>query len=145
MKHRISLIVATKDRPEDLRKLLNSLSRQSIRPIEILIVDASREPVDPVLAEFPELTTLYLRHWPPSAAAQRNAGIRGCDPTSTLIGFADDDTTFEPQAFANMLNFWKDAAPDMLGADEHNSFALGRALLGSKARQFSARGRTCLP
>jgi GT2 family glycosyltransferase len=116
MKHRISLIVATKDRPEDLRKLLNSLSRQSIRPTEIVIVDASREPVDPVLAKFPELTTLYLRHWPPSAAAQRNAGIRGCDPTSTLIGFADDDTTFEPQAFENMLRFWEDAKPDILGA-----------------------------
>lgn len=113
--HRISLIVATKDRPDDLRKLLESLRRQTVGPAEIVVVDASREPVEPVLAEFPELNTRYLRHWPPSAAAQRNAGIRACDPASTLIGFADDDTTFEPQAFANMLNFWKDAAPDILG------------------------------
>jgi len=115
MMHRISLIVATKDRPDDLRKLLESLRRQTVGPAEIVVVDASREPVEPVLAEFPELNTRYLRHWPPSAAAQRNAGIRACDPASTLIGFADDDTTFEPQAFANMLNFWKDAAPDILG------------------------------
>jgi GT2 family glycosyltransferase len=114
--HRISLIVATKDRPDDLRKLLESLRRQTLRPAEIVVVDASREPVKPVLAEFPGLTTLYLRHWPPSAAAQRNAGIRACDPASSLIGFADDDTTFEPQAFANMLSFWNDAAPDILGA-----------------------------
>jgi glycosyltransferase involved in cell wall biosynthesis len=114
--HRISLIVATKDRPDDLRKLLESLRRQVVGPAEIVVVDASREPVELVMADYPELTTRYLRHWPPSAAAQRNAGIQACNPTATLIGFADDDTTFEPQAFANMLNFWKDAAPDILGA-----------------------------
>ena len=115
MMHRISLIVATKDRPDDLRRLLESLRRQTVGPAEIVVVDASREPVEPVIAEFPELTTRYLRHWPPSAAAQRNAGIRACDPASTLIGFADDDTTFEPLAFANMLDFWKGAGPDILG------------------------------
>jgi GT2 family glycosyltransferase len=116
MTHRISLIVATKDRPDDLRKLLDSLRLQTIAPDEIVIVDASGEPIEPVLAEFPQLTTRYLRHWPPSAAAQRNAGIRNCMPAATLIGFADDDTTFEPQAFANMLSFWEGATGDVLGA-----------------------------
>lgn len=114
--HRISLIVATKDRPDKLRTLLASLRSQVLPPAEIVVVDASRESVEPVLAGFPELTTRYLRHWPPSAAAQRNAGIRACAPDSTLIGFADDDTTFELQAFANMLKFWNEAAPDILGA-----------------------------
>ena len=116
MTYRISLIVATKDRPDDLRTLLESLRHQTIAPTEIVVVDASREPVEPVIAEFSELTTRYLRHWPPSAAAQRNAGIRACAPTATLIGFADDDTTFEPQAFAKMLSFWNEAEPDVLGA-----------------------------
>ena len=114
--HSISLIVATKDRPDDLRRLLESLSRQTVRPAEIVIVDASREPVEPLMAELPQLTIRYLRHLPPSAAAQRNAGIRACDAASTLIGFADDDTTFEPDAFANLLDFWKHASPDVLGA-----------------------------
>ena len=116
MMHDISLIVATKDRPDDLRKLLESLRHQTARPSEIVVVDASLEPVESVLAEFPELTTHYFRHWPPSAAAQRNAGIRACGDAATLIGFADDDTTFEPQAFANMLAFWSNASPDLLGA-----------------------------
>jgi glycosyltransferase involved in cell wall biosynthesis len=116
MMHRISLIVATKDRPDDLKGLLESLRDQTVGPAEIVVVDASREPVGQVIAEFSQLTIRHLRHWPPSAAAQRNAGIRACDPASTLIGFADDDTTFEPQAFANMLNFWEHAEPDVLGA-----------------------------
>lgn len=112
----ISLIVATKDRPDDLRRLLESLRSQTVGPAEIVIVDASREPVAALTAEFPDLTIRYLRHWPPSAAAQRNAGILACDPASSLIGFADDDTTFEPQAFENMLNFWRDAQPEVIGA-----------------------------
>ena len=116
MSERISLIVATKDRPDDLRRLLDSLRCQTAKPAEVVVVDASREPVEPVMAEFPELTIRYLRHLPPSAAAQRNAGIRACDQASLLIGFADDDTTFEPDAFSNLLDFWSQAAPDILGA-----------------------------
>lgn len=99
-----------------MRRLLQSLRCQTAPPDEIVVVDASREPVEPVVREFPELTVRYLRYWPPSAAAQRNTGIRACDPASTLIGFADDDTTFEPKAFAHMRNFWKTATPDILGA-----------------------------
>ena len=61
--------------PDDLRRLLESLRRQTAPPDEIIIVDASSEPVEPIIKEFPELAVRYLRHWPPSAAAQRNAGI----------------------------------------------------------------------
>jgi len=112
----ISIVVATKDRPDDLRRLLESLRQQTVTPPEIIVVDASRESVESVVTAFPELRTRYVRHWPPSAAAQRNAGIRACDPSATLIGFADDDTTFEPNSFAAMLRFWESAGEDVLGA-----------------------------
>lgn len=114
--HKISLIVATKDRPDDLRTLLRSLCKQTTPPDEIVVVDASHQAIEPIMAEFSELRIRYLKHWPPSAAAQRNAGIDASDPASTLVGFADDDTTFEPSAFANMINFWNEAGPDVLGA-----------------------------
>ena len=114
--HSISLVVATKDRPGDLERLLESLRRQNAPPAEIVVVDASGESAEPVVARFQELTIRYLKHWPPSAAAQRNAGILACNPAATLIGFADDDTTFEPKAFENMLSFWQQAEPDVLGA-----------------------------
>ena len=116
MIHSLSLVVATKDRPDDLRKMLNSLQDQGIHPAEIIVVDASLEPVEAVLKDFPGLPLRYLRHMPPSAAAQRNAGIQACSPSATLIGFADDDITFEPKAFEHLLNFWDNASPDTLGA-----------------------------
>jgi GT2 family glycosyltransferase len=58
----------------------------------------------------------YLRHLPPSAAAQRNAGIQTCAPNATLIGFADDDIVFETKAFERLLRFWDNATDDTLGA-----------------------------
>lgn len=116
MAHGISLIVATKDRPDDLRRLLESLRLQTFIPAEIVVVDASRDSVESVVTAFPALRARYVRHLPASAAAQRNAGIRACDPSATLIAFADDDTTFEPNSFAAMLRFWESTAPDVLGA-----------------------------
>jgi len=116
MKHTISLVIATKDRPDDLRRLFASLRLQTVPPDEILLVDSSSEPIERTLADFPELVIHYIRHWPPSASAQRNAGIRACNPASTLIGFADDDTTFEQTAFERMLVFWNYADLDVLGA-----------------------------
>lgn len=112
----LSLVIATKDRPKDLRRLLSSLTAQQVKPGEIVIVDASTTPVEHVPAEFSELKTKYIRHWPPSAAAQRNAGIRACDAASDLIAFVDDDATFEPDAIANMLRFWETADGNVLGA-----------------------------
>ena len=116
MGNTISLVVATKDRPDDLRRLLESLRQQTVRPEEVVVVDASREPVERLVAAFPELHPKYLRHRPPSAAAQRNSGIRASDPTTSLLGFVDDDTTFEPEAFAKMLKFWDGAPSDVVGA-----------------------------
>lgn len=112
----ISLVVATKDRPDDLKMLLESLRKQTAGPDEIVVIDSSARPSEDLAAHFPELTVRYIRHWPPSAAAQRNAGVRACDSASTFIGFADDDTVFEPEAFAHMRRFWETADPDVLGA-----------------------------
>jgi GT2 family glycosyltransferase len=116
MKEKIALVIATRDRPADLRRLLESLRIQTIPPAEIVVVDAGDKAAEPVVHDFAKLPIHYLRHWPPSAAAQRNAGIRACGPCATLIGFADDDTTFEANAMEAMLDFWQTADPGVLGA-----------------------------
>lgn len=112
----ISLVIATKDRPSDLRNLLSSLSAQPFGPEELIIVDASANPVEHVVREFSSLRIKYVKHWPPSAAAQRNVGMKASDPRNSLIGFVDDDIIFEPDAFEAMRSFWQQAQPDILGA-----------------------------
>lgn len=114
-KNKAAFVVATKDRPDDLGKMLQSLSDQSIHPKQIIIVDASVEPVDNIAAEFSQLNIKYIRHPWPSASKQRNMGIKAVDSDIELIGFLDDDIVFETGAMEKMLEFWQQAPEDMGG------------------------------
>lgn len=73
---KIAFITPTKDRPDDIRKMLNSYMVQTRRPGQVVIVDSSAEPVSDVVDEFPELKIDYkCLTEKPSAAGQRNGGI----------------------------------------------------------------------
>jgi GT2 family glycosyltransferase len=111
----VSFVVATKDRPDDLRRMLDSLAAQSRRPDEIIIVDSSAVPVelDPQIAR--SLSVRYIRHAIPSAAKQRNVGIQAVGHDMTLVGFLDDDVILAPDALEKMLNFWASAPADLGG------------------------------
>ena len=113
--HKIAFVVATKDRPLDLRKMLQSLSDQSQHPDQVVIVDSSVEPVEGIISEFPALNIQYIRHPRPSASAQRNMGIRSVDADIDLIGFLDDDIILEEGAMAAMMRFWLRAPEDVRG------------------------------
>jgi len=114
--HKIAFVVATKDRPVELRNMLRSLEAQSYKPDQIIIVDGSAEPVEDVLKEFSTFSINYIRCIPPSAARQRNVGIKAVKPEITLIGFLDDDTVLEPDALEKMMEFWERASDDIGGA-----------------------------
>jgi hypothetical protein len=96
--------------------MLASLAGQSVLPGQVVIVDASAEPVDSVVREFPSLRIDYLRHLPPSASAQRNVGIRAVDPAMDLVAFFDDDAVLDAGAMGAMLDFWSKAPADVGGA-----------------------------
>lgn len=115
---RMSFVVATKDRPDELRRLLRSLAAQTLRPAEIIIVDGGAIDVRDVAAdrEFEILNIRYERCLPPSAARQRNRGIARVDPSIDWIGFLDDDAVLEPGALERMAGFWSAAGPDVGGA-----------------------------
>ncbi len=96
--------------------MLRSLADQSVRPDGVIIVDGSDEPVEAVVTEFATVLELnYIRYRPPSAAAQRNAGIRALSPGTDLAGFLDDDAALEPGALERMLAYWEAAPADLGG------------------------------
>ncbi|MDB5825060.1 MAG: putative glycosyltransferase [Herminiimonas sp.] len=114
---RISIVVPTKDRPDDLAKLLASLAAQTRKPDQIIIVDGSDPVIRPVVDRFAELLALdYVRVFPPSLAKQRNAGMAELRPDITLAGYIDDDIVLEPAAVERMLAFWESASADIGGA-----------------------------
>ncbi len=90
----VSVVIPTKDRRESLLRLLRSLRRQTVRPVQTIVVEAGNEPLGPgELQEFTDIGVRVIRS-EPSVCHQRNTGIRAA--TSDLTFLCDDD--MEPDA-----------------------------------------------
>jgi len=104
---RLVVVIPTKDRSLLLQDLLADLDGQTCRPARVIIVDASRDPLAAAAAGFGDSRWVeVLPHQPPSAAAQRNRGIRAVLGQAPLIALLDDDIVLAPDALERMLAFW---------------------------------------
>jgi GT2 family glycosyltransferase len=114
--HEIAFVVATKDRPGELRRLWRSLCSQNRLPGEVVIVDASARPFPLADLEPVPIVLRYLRTGFASATRQRNLGLDAVGPAADLVGFLDDDAVLEPGAVGAMLCFWNGADAGVGGA-----------------------------
>jgi GT2 family glycosyltransferase len=112
----IAFVIATKDRPMELRRALKSLELQSCLPHQVIVVDGGEQGVNVVTLEYPTLNITYLRCQPPSAVKQRNLGIEKANPEVGLIGFLDDDVELEKHALERICHFWETASDNVAGA-----------------------------
>ena len=112
----LGFVIPTKDRGEDLRRMLRSLVSQTRLPDQVIVVDGSGVEGSCCVAEFPELRIDYVRLLPPSLSAQRNAGMAMLRPEITHAGYLDDDVVLELDAVYEMASFWGGAALDVGGA-----------------------------
>lgn len=102
----IALVIPTKDRPDKIRNLLESLSNQTIKCGKIILVDGGTS-VKNVAMNYHKLLPLeYYKCNPPGQIRQRNFGITQIDDNIELIGFIDDDMIFKKDAFEKMIDFW---------------------------------------
>jgi glycosyltransferase involved in cell wall biosynthesis len=116
----VAFIVPTKDRPQKLRNLLNSLARQTVPCGRVVIIDGG-DSVRNVLLEFADsLPVEYYECNPPGQIRQRNMGIDLLDERTLLVGFLDDDIVFEPDALEKMINFWNHADINTAGVGFNN-------------------------
>jgi glycosyltransferase involved in cell wall biosynthesis len=113
--YRLALVIPTKDRPEDLRRLLESIAMQTRRPEQVVVVDGSEVPVRAVCESFRDLALDYVRVYPPSLARQRNAGMARLRPEITHAGYLDDDIVLERDAIEQMMRAWADAGEGVGG------------------------------
>ncbi|MDD5439158.1 MAG: glycosyltransferase [Candidatus Omnitrophica bacterium] len=119
--NKIAVIIPTKDRPEELGRLLESIRSQDAGPCEVIVVDGGRVPAEGVVNGFSgSLTIRYVRQVPASLTAQRNAGIRCLGNEATLAAFFDDDIVLEQGCLRNMLSFWEKASGS-IGAAAFNN------------------------
>jgi len=117
--HKIAFVVPTKDRPVDLKRMLESLAKQERKPDQIIIVDGSMPPIKNVVDKFMKLPIDYITIYPPSLAKQRNVGMTLLKKDITLAGYLDDDVVLEKVAIKNMLTFW-DSSESNLGGTVFN-------------------------
>ena len=94
---KISVIIPTLNRPEDLTVALESLVRQTYPPVEVFIVDQSedartRQAVEAIQAKHPSQASsfLYIYKKEKSGAWARNEGMDRM--TGELVSFLDDDS-----------------------------------------------------
>ena len=114
--NKIAIVVPTRNRPNDLRRMLTSVANQSFLPDEVIIVDGGDETVESVVNEFSGINIEYHRVYPPSLSKQRNVGMAAVDPSINLAGYFDDDLVLEPGAIEGALMFWETAPDDVGGA-----------------------------
>jgi GT2 family glycosyltransferase len=102
---RISAIVATFDRPQSLRRLLDSLAAQTRPVAEIVIADGGDDPETRAVAEDPAwgargLAIRLLAVSPPNAVRQRRAAIAAS--RGDLLLLLDDDVALEADCVAEL-------------------------------------------
>ena len=112
---KIAIVIPTIGRCNELRRMLESLAQQTRLPDQVVIVDEAGEG-DLLSREFPTLPISVTTFPRGSASAKRNRGVQHMASGIDLIGFMDDDIVLEPRAIDAMLDFWRNAPPDVGGA-----------------------------
>lgn len=117
--HRLTTsVVVTKNRPQVLESLLESLMAQSVRPDEVGAADNDST------ASYAEVFGKYRERLPlktvvektPGIAAARNRGVR--ESSGEIILFTDDDCVADPHWVENIVRpFYRDPHIGAVGGE----------------------------
>lgn len=112
MEDLVSVIIPTYNRVQWLFEAIESIAKQTYRPIEVVVVSDCGVEVKPILEKvgqlYPDISIQYIRHNTnkgPSAA--RNTGIRLSK--GSYIAFLDDDDLFYPNHLEILVNCLKNS------------------------------------
>ena len=101
---KLSLILATVGRTNELHRLFDSLATQTFSDFEIIVVDQNTDQrLQAILtrARCLGLVIRHLWHHPPNLALARNAGSDIA--TGQWLGFPDDDCWYEPDSLTQIM------------------------------------------
>jgi glycosyltransferase involved in cell wall biosynthesis len=104
---RISVIVATRDRPRLLADALASIAAQDLPPLEVRIANDGAEPVFEALEGLPLLEVVVLEAGGGHTAAARNRAARNA--RGEWLAFLDDDDRWSPGHLAALAGVLADA------------------------------------
>ena len=110
---RISVIIPTLNRKDDLGKTLISISKCDKLPFEVIIIDQSdNDETKDFCDNFKKLNVRYFYTDIKSSALARNIWINNLNKDTDCVLFLDDDVLLEKDYFDELENFflaYKDA------------------------------------
>lgn len=111
----LAWLIPSKDRPEHVRALLESLAAQTV-PCGRLLVVATGTNIEHVVLRFRDVLPVeYFHSVEPGQIRQRNLGLAELDDSTPLVGFLDDDLLLDPDALEKMIGFWNRSDPQTAG------------------------------
>jgi len=113
----VSVLIATKDRADDLRECLTSVLSQDPPPSEVIIVDQSRRPQHEAVTTLFSGSRVRLRYdYAPALPGLTHARNRALDQaTSSVVLFLDDDVVLNPGYLRAMLSVFDDDPAERIG------------------------------
>ncbi|MFC1517589.1 glycosyltransferase family 2 protein [Candidatus Margulisiibacteriota bacterium] len=104
-----SVIIATKNREDDLKECLNSIFSQSQKPSEIIVVESGKQnpSIEKILKKNKaSIPTKYMISPKQAVTSQRNLGIK--NSVGDIIIFLDDDLVLEDNFIQEILKTFKE-------------------------------------
>lgn len=112
-KDRLSVIVASMGRPDELARWIAHVARQGFKPAEMIWVVPRETDLPAVVPPCPD-TSLSIVISSIGSAAQRNAGLDALTSDPTIVAFFDDDYVPGENCFADIVQCFQ-ALPDAVG------------------------------
>lgn len=111
----VCILVPTRDRPEQVQRLLDSIKEQTKQVGRIIII-ASGADIQGVIERYQTVLPIdYFYTKLSGQIRQRNIGIRMLDERTPLVACIDDDIVLSRNAIANMVSFWNFAPVETAG------------------------------
>ena len=111
----VAFIIPTKDRPEKVKNVLESIASQTMSCGRLIVVDGGQSVKNIVMGFVDRLPVEYYECHPPGQIRQRNMALSLLNGRTPLVGFLDDDIVLEPQALEAMITFWNKCESDTAG------------------------------
>ncbi len=109
----VAVVICTRNRPEQLRRCLASLTELSLAPDEIVVVDNASDG-DATRLVATEAGVTYVFEPQRGLSHARNTGI--ASTSSDIVAFTDDDVVVHPDWLSRLLaGFWSESVMSVTG------------------------------
>ena len=111
----LAIVITTKDRPEKIVNLLQSIANQKQAIQRVLIIDGGQS-IESLVNQFAK--TLPIEYYvcaPPGQIRQRIMALSLLDSSTSLVALFDDDVVLEPNALSAIFAFWSKCPAETAG------------------------------